>query len=85
MKFIAIANILISLLGAILEAVKAAEKAIPGAGKGTEKLALVRATLEAAYEFSTDALPVFEEIWGAISKVVSAVVSAYNRTGVFAK
>ncbi len=85
MKFLQIAKLLISLLPILIEAVRAVESAIPESGKGEQKLAMVRAALESAYEISTDLDLTFVQIWPQIQKIISSVVSTFNATGVFKK
>jgi hypothetical protein len=85
MKFLQIAKLIISLLPIIIEAVKAVEEAIPGNGKGEQKLAMVRAALESAYEVSTDVDVTFVQIWPQVQKIVTSIVEAFNAVGVFKK
>lgn len=81
--FLEVAMALLNLLPAITQAVTAVEAAIPGSGKGAEKLALVKATLTAAQSVVQTATPIVQTLWPAIEQVVGAVVSTFNRTGTF--
>jgi hypothetical protein len=76
MNWIAIVKIVLSLLPAIIEAIKAIEAALPESGKGSEKLALIRNVVES---ISTEAV----DAWPYIEKAVGAIVSFFNATGVF--
>ena len=69
---------IIALIKAITAAVRAIEELMPESGKGSEKLAAIRAMLEGA----VDGL---EQKWPAIEKIIGAVVSLYNAIGVFKK
>lgn len=71
-------KLVINLLPLLIQLIRAVESAIPEAGKGGEKLALVRSILETV---DTNIPP----IWPAIEKVIGAIVGAFNKTGVFAK
>jgi hypothetical protein len=66
------------MLPFLIEAIKALEEAIPGQGKGEQKLAAVRALLEIVY-------PPAEEIMPTIERVIGILVSTFNATGVFRK
>jgi hypothetical protein len=73
-KAIAIFN----LLPAIVIAIKAIEDAIPGAGRGKEKLAALREMLSAIDG-------AFDELWPQISSIVAVLVSTFNSVGTFKK
>lgn len=68
----------LKLLPAIIVAIKAIEDAIPGQGKGEEKLAAIRAIMEAA----NGQISLY---WPLIEKAIGVLVQLFNRTGVFAK
>ena len=68
----------IKLLPAIIEAIKAIENAIPGEGKGEQKLSALRGILEAVDSNLKD-------LWPSIEKVVGVLVNVFNNTGVFKK
>lgn len=69
---------ILNLLPAIITAIKAIEEAIPGQGKGEQKLAAVREILEAV---SSQA----GALWPQIQTVIGILVGLFNRTGVFQK
>jgi hypothetical protein len=64
------------MLPFLIEAIKALEEAIPGQGKGEQKLAAVRELLEIVY-------PPAEELMPVIERVIGVLVSTFNATGVF--
>jgi hypothetical protein len=66
------------LIPAIIEAMKAIEAAIPGTGKGEQKLAAIRQMLE-MIDSSVGS------IWPQISGVIGILVKLFNDTGAFAK
>lgn len=78
MNWIAIATTVLQLLPAIITAIKAIEEAIPGQGRGEDKLAAIRGILEGV-NANVDAY------WPAIEKAIGVIVGLFNRTGVFAK
>lgn len=83
MKFLTILRTIVSLMPVLIQAIKAAEEAIPGSGKGEQKLAMIRGVLEAGYSAATDAEATFDEIWPAVQKAVSSIVTALNAANVF--
>ena len=76
MKWVELAKTLLSLLPAIITAIKAIEEALPATGQGAAKLALIREIIESVSGELT-------EIWPYVEKVISLVVSWFNKTGVF--
>jgi hypothetical protein len=85
MKFISVVRIIVGLLPVLIDAIKAAEEAIPGKGKGELKLIMIRGVLEAAYSAATDAEATFEQVWPAIQRTITSIVAAFNTAGVFKK
>ena len=85
MQFLQILKLILSLLPAIIDAVKSIEQTLPAGGQGAQKLDLVRQILASAYSTSTDAVGTFEQVWPSIQGTVNAVVSFLNVTGVFKK
>ena len=85
MKFLSLVRIVISLMPILIEAIRAVEEALPGSNNGAAKLAMVRGLLESSYETATDTEATFSEIWPAIQKTVSSIVTAFNNAGVFKK
>lgn len=83
MKLLSIIRTIVALLPALIEAIKAAEAAIPGNGKGEQKLVLVRGMLQAAYEAATDVENTFEEVWPALNKTINTVVASLKAAGLF--
>ena len=84
-NFIATVKIILSLLPLILDAVKAIEAALPQSGQGAQKLALIRTTLQAAFDVAGNAVASFEQVWPALEKTIGAVVGLFNSAGVFKK
>ena len=65
--------LVVKLLPVIIEAIKAVEQAVPGQGKGEQKLAALRGILEVLDSGIV-------AIWPQVSKVVGILVEAMNRT-----
>ena len=84
-NYIAIIKLVLSLLPLILDTVKAVEAALPQSGQGAQKLALVRVTLQAAFDAAGNAVASFEQVWPALEKTIAAVVGVFNTAGVFKK
>ena len=78
MNWLATATMILNLLPALITAMKAIEEAIPGQGKGEDKLAAIRAILEA-----TNAQ--IGALWPTIQTVIGILVSLFNKTGTFVK
>ena len=85
MQAIAIIKLVLTLLPAVIEAVRAIEAALPQGGQGAQKLALIRETLAAGWSVGSDAVTSFDTAWPALEKTVGAVVGLFNRTGQFGK
>jgi hypothetical protein len=69
---------IIQILPSLIDALKAIEAVWPAAGKGSDKLAMLKELLEKAY-------PAVTEYWPAIEQAVAVLVSWFNKTGVFKK
>lgn len=78
MNWLTTATTILNLLPALIVAMKAIEEAIPGQGKGEDKLAAIRAILEA-----TNAQ--IGALWPTIQTVIGVLVSLFNKTGTFTK
>lgn len=83
MNFIEVLRIVTQLIPLLIQAIKAIEEAIPGKGRGEQKLAAVREILESAAEFAGG--NALKELWPIIQRVVASLVSLFNSTGVFKK
>ena len=68
--------IILSLVPALIDAIKAIEAAIPGQGKGEQKLAAIREIMEASYDNVS-------VIWPYVSKTIGVLVGLFNNTGAF--
>lgn len=66
------------LIPAIIAAMKAIEEAVPGQGKGEQKLAAIREMLELVDG-------TVAKLWPQISGVVGVLVKLFNQTGAFGK
>lgn len=78
-------KIIAGLYPVLMDFVKSIESALPEAGQGQAKLALIKQTLESAYAHMGDAEVKFESIWPSLQVVVGAIVAMYNTAGVFKK
>ncbi len=67
---------ILQLIPALIAALRAIEDAIPGSGKGEEKLAAVRSILEAVDSGAT-------KYWPQIQSVIGVLVGLFNKTGAF--
>lgn len=85
MKYLEIVKLVLALFPVLISAIKAVEEAIPGQGNGEQKLAMVRGVLESAFKVASDVTVQFEAIWPALAGTISAVVGAFNQSGIFAK
>ena len=68
----------LSLIPAIITAIKAIEEAVPGTGEGEKKIAAMRAIIEQVSDQAN-------LIWPAVEKVITILVNLFNQTGVFIK
>lgn len=84
-NFLTVIKLVLSLLPLLIDVTKAVEAALPQAGLGSQKLALVRTTLQAAFEITGDAVASFEQVWPALEKTVGAIVGVFNAAGIFKK
>ena len=85
MKFIQTAKMILSLLPAIIEAIRAIEAVMPEGGRGKEKLAIVKAAIDSAAVAADGTMTAVEAVWPAISNTISTIVGVFNATGVFPK
>ena len=84
-QIIAIIKFVGSLIPTIISIIKAIEEALPQAGLGAEKLAIIRQIFEEAYKSVAEALPDMEKVWAVVKKVIDLFVSLFNKTGTFTK
>lgn len=78
MNWLTTATTIFNLLPALIMAIKAIEEAIPGNGLGEQKLAAIRAILEATNAKIGD-------IWPVLQTTIGILVGLFNKTGVFVK
>lgn len=74
MNFLEILKIGVQLIPVVTEAIKAIEAAIPGEGKGEQKLAAVRVMLESAYAAAGGVVGQFEAIWKMVNPLITVLV-----------
>jgi hypothetical protein len=85
MQFFEILKLVISLFPLLIKAIQAVEEAIPDAGRGQEKLELIKGVVQTTYETSTKLSMSFEQLWPSLSGTIKAIVNAFNNTGIFKK
>jgi len=68
--------LMLQLLPAIIQAVRAAEEFIPIGGQGQKKLEFVLGVIEDVYDDAKKIVPL-------VTKIVARIVSLANATGVF--
>jgi hypothetical protein len=69
---------IVGMVPALIQLLKGIEEAIPTTGLGAEKLAAVKAIIEATCDGATT-------LWPAIEKTINALVGLFNAGGVFVK
>ena len=82
-KVILVIKIVGALWGSIIALIKQAEELMPEQGQGQQKLAIVRAALEAAFGTFKDLEVRFEEVWPTLAAMIASVVAVFNSRGVF--
>ena len=78
MKSLATLKLVFELVPLLISVIKAIEDAIPGQGKGEQKIAAVREIVEEAYGNVAS-------LWPILFPVISTLVSLFNKTGAFEK
>jgi hypothetical protein len=74
-----------TLIPTIISIIKSIEEALPQAGLGAEKLAIIRQIFEEAYKSVAEAMPDMEKVWAVVKKVIDLFVGLFNKTGAFQK
>lgn len=82
-QFFTVLKAIITLLPAIVEAIKAIEAVLPIGGQGAGKLVVLREMVASAYGAATDAEVGFDALWPALERVVGALVGLLNKAGSF--
>jgi hypothetical protein len=85
MAYFELLRLILGLLPLIIDTIKAVEAAIPESGKGSEKLQLIRAVLENAWATANNVTATFEAIWPMLNGTITAIVTTFNKTGIFKK
>jgi hypothetical protein len=67
---------IMQLIPTLIELIKALEAVIPVGGQGKEKLEAIRKIIESTYDGA-------KEVWPVIEKAIEAIVTLFNKTGVF--
>jgi hypothetical protein len=70
--------LILQLIPALIEVIKAVENMFPQTGAGKEKLALVREILTTAHAEITD-------FWPTLEAIIAKIVAFANNVGVFVK
>ncbi len=82
MNFLTIAKTVMSLLPLIIQTINELEKAFPVSGAGAQKLDVLKTVLKGADEIAEDTKDgTFDQMWPAIVKIVTALVSLKKQTG----
>lgn len=68
---------LMNLIPSLIDLMKKAEVEYPGSGNGATKLAFVRGIIDTLHDE-------IHEAWPLLEKVISFIVSFFNKTGKFA-
>jgi len=76
MNWVTIIKTILTLLPAIIDAIKAIETAIPISGKGAEKITAVKEIIVDVNKHAT-------ELWPHIEKTINILVRLFNSTGIF--
>lgn len=77
------ARAVIMWLPILIQAMKAIEEAIPGQGKGEQKLAAVRGILEGIASATNSAT--FSALWPMLEGAAKVLVTTFNATGIFSR
>lgn len=83
MNYFTVLKLIIQLLPLVIQAIQAAEAAIPQSGAGAAKLDFVKNLLTSTVDIGTDVDKA--SYASAIEKTISLVVSLFNKTEVFKK
>lgn len=82
-RFIEFAKLLVSLLPTLIQAIVVVENSFPGKGLGGDKLEMVKAILQGAYDIGEDGKITFDEVWPVMEKAINAIVKMFNKKGSF--
>lgn len=77
----AILRAIVSLLPAVLDAIKAIEAAIPTSGQGAAKLEAMHTLVQSVYSTADKAAPTFDVLWPHLQAVANTFVALYNKLG----
>lgn len=85
MQYLQMIQLVLSLFPLLVKTIEAIEEAIPGSGKGEQKLAMVRGAIESTYIVASDALVPFKDLWPMLEAVINTIVTGMNAAGTFKK
>ena len=85
LEFLNIVKLISALYPILMQTIKSLEEAMPDPGMGSQKLALLKTTLQSAYTKMDDVQVQFEDAWPSIQVVVSSFVAIFNAAGIFKK
>ena len=83
MSFLNILKLVVQLLPLVIQAVKAAEEAIPQSGAGAAKFQFVRELLTTTADIGTEVSE--KDYVNALDKTINLAVKLFNSVGVFKK
>jgi hypothetical protein len=77
MNLITLLRTVAALLPIVIEAIKLVEAAIPGQGKGEQKLIMVRTMLESTMSVSGNTAAEIEKVWTSLRPLVDTYVKLF--------
>lgn len=83
--FLAIIQLVRTLMPEIIAIIQIVEAALPQNGQGAAKLEIVRSTLASAYGSINQASITFDQLWPTLQVAITGLVAAYNAAGTFKK
>lgn len=83
--YLKIVQLAVSMIPLLIEAIKAVEAAVPGQGRGEQKLALIRELLESAHRTTQGMDVAFAELWPVLQALIDRLVATYNADGTLAR
>lgn len=83
--YLKIVQLAVSMIPLLIDAIKAVEAAVPGTGRGEQKLALVRELLESAHRTTQGMDVAFSELWPVLQTLINRLVATFNADGSLSK
>lgn len=84
-SFISIIKAVIALLPILRDLITAAEAVFPAQGSGVQKLELVKALIQNAYDAATEFEAPFASVWPVLSSVITHVVPLFTKSSAAAQ